>query len=95
MHPDGYGASSADVSTNASTVSRSPFLNSQMNSNPKFVWDWDIEHEDRRREATADANMHGAPPFEVDRKVLKDVVREKMGVEVGRITFMNSGEHNH
>jgi hypothetical protein len=64
-----------------------------MNHKPQIEWDWDIEHEDRRKEAQADAKMHGAQPFEVDRKILKDVVREKMGAEVGKITFLSSGEH--
>lgn len=59
---------------------------------PKLEWDWDIEHEDRRKEAKADAAMHGAAPFLVDRRVLKDVVTEKVGVDVGRISFLSSGE---
>ncbi|KIJ15331.1 hypothetical protein PAXINDRAFT_169135 [Paxillus involutus ATCC 200175] len=54
-------------------------------------WDWDIEHEDRRRETKADSVLHGAQPFQVDRRVLKDVVREKTNCEVGRITFLSSG----
>lgn len=54
-------------------------------------WDWDIEHEDRRREQKADSVLHGSQPFQVDRRVLKDVVREKMGVEVGRILFLSAG----
>ncbi|THH11350.1 hypothetical protein EW146_g8068, partial [Bondarzewia mesenterica] len=54
-------------------------------------WDWDMEHEDRRREAKASAAQHNAQPFLVDRKLLKDVVREKMDCEVGRITFLSSG----
>ncbi|KII84602.1 hypothetical protein PLICRDRAFT_179412 [Plicaturopsis crispa FD-325 SS-3] len=54
-------------------------------------WDWDTEHADRKREAKADAALHGAQPFQVDRRLLKDVVREKMGCEVGRITFLSSG----
>uniref|UniRef100_A0A0W0F3E4 Aminoglycoside phosphotransferase domain-containing protein n=1 Tax=Moniliophthora roreri TaxID=221103 RepID=A0A0W0F3E4_MONRR len=54
-------------------------------------WDWDIEQADRQREARIDASLHGATPFEVDRKVLKDVVREKMNVEVVRIEFLSSG----
>ncbi|KAL4259966.1 Altered inheritance of mitochondria protein 9, mitochondrial [Pleurotus pulmonarius] len=58
---------------------------------PKLEWDWDIEHEDRRKEAKADAAMHGAAPFLVDRRVLKDVVTEKVGVDVGRISFLSSG----
>ncbi|KAH7912620.1 hypothetical protein BJ138DRAFT_1060680 [Hygrophoropsis aurantiaca] len=56
-----------------------------------LIWDWDVEHEDRRREAQADAAHHGAQPFQVDRRVLKDVVREKMDCEVGKITFLSSG----
>ncbi|KIM38058.1 hypothetical protein M413DRAFT_448089 [Hebeloma cylindrosporum] len=58
---------------------------------PQLVWSWPIEHEDRQRERNADAASHNARPFEVDRKILKDVVREKMGVDVGRITFMSAG----
>ncbi|KAK2465100.1 hypothetical protein APHAL10511_002908 [Amanita phalloides] len=54
-------------------------------------WDWEYDHADRNREAKADAALHGAIPFQVERKVLKDVVREKMGVDVGRITFLSSG----
>ena len=56
------------------------------------VWDWDIEHADRKREATADAAVHGSIPYQVDRRVLKDVVREKTGMDVGRITFFGAGE---
>jgi hypothetical protein len=55
-------------------------------------WDWDIEHADRDLERKADAILHGATPFQVDRRVLKDVVREKMNGDVGRITFLSSGE---
>ena len=58
---------------------------------PPLQWDWTTEHADRKRESKADAAFHGASPFEVDRRVLKDVVREKMGVEVGRITFLSAG----
>ncbi|KAJ3785820.1 hypothetical protein GGU10DRAFT_353795 [Lentinula aff. detonsa] len=54
-------------------------------------WDWEIEHADRKAEAKADAALHGALPFEVDRKVLRDVVREKMGAEVVRIKFLSAG----
>lgn len=61
-------------------------------AHPPLTWDWAIEHEDRKRERKADAASHEPTPFEVDRKILKDVVREKMGVEVGRIRFLNSGE---
>jgi hypothetical protein len=54
-------------------------------------WDWDVEHYDRQLEAKADAALHGAQPFQVDRRVLKDVVRETMGCDVGRIKFLSSG----
>jgi hypothetical protein len=57
-------------------------------------WNWDIEHADRKKERKADAALHGATPFEVDRRVLKDIVREKMGVDVGLITFLSAGEHS-
>ncbi|KAJ7637324.1 hypothetical protein DFH06DRAFT_1002658 [Mycena polygramma] len=58
---------------------------------PPLEWDWDIEHADRRREAQADAALHGATPFEVDRRVLKDVVLEHMRTPVARIVFLSAG----
>ncbi|KAH9038585.1 hypothetical protein EDB85DRAFT_2287521 [Lactarius pseudohatsudake] len=59
---------------------------------PSFVeWDWDLEQADRKREAKADSAVHGAQPFLVDRSLLRDVVKEKLGCRVGRITFLNSG----
>jgi hypothetical protein len=58
----------------------------------QLEWDWDVEHADRDLEREADAVLHGATPFQVDRRVLKDVVREKMSSDVGRITFLTSGE---
>ncbi|THU96220.1 hypothetical protein K435DRAFT_630911, partial [Dendrothele bispora CBS 962.96] len=54
-------------------------------------WSWEAEHADRKREAKHDAAMHHETPFEVDRKLLKDVVFEKMGVPVIRILFLSSG----
>lgn len=57
----------------------------------KLEWDWDIEHADRKREAAADIALHGSIPFQVDRRVLKDVVRERTGIDVGRITFLSAG----
>ena len=61
---------------------------------PPLQWNWEIEHADRKKERKADAALHGATPFEVDRKVLKDIVREKMGVDVGLITFLSAGKHS-
>lgn len=58
---------------------------------PLLQWDWDIEHEDRRREAKADAVVHNAQPFQVDRKLLKDIVYERVGAEVARIRFLGAG----
>ncbi|TRM59631.1 hypothetical protein BD626DRAFT_559529 [Schizophyllum amplum] len=54
-------------------------------------WDWNIEHDDRKREAAADATLLDASPFQVDRRVLKDVVREQMSLDVGRIQFLSAG----
>lgn len=59
---------------------------------PPLQWNWETEHADRKKEQKADAALHGATPFEVDRRVLKDIVREKMGVDTGRITFLSAGE---
>lgn len=61
---------------------------------PPLQWNWEVEHADRKKERKADAALHGATPFEVDRKVLKDIVREKMGVDVGLITFLSAGEYS-
>ncbi|CDO74845.1 hypothetical protein BN946_scf184280.g5 [Trametes cinnabarina] len=58
---------------------------------PRLVWDWDIEHADRQAERKADTAVHGAIPFEVDRKLLKDIVQERMGAEVARIKFLGAG----
>ncbi|RPD65621.1 hypothetical protein L226DRAFT_530838 [Lentinus tigrinus ALCF2SS1-7] len=63
----------------------------QPEQEPPLVWDWDVEHEDRRAEAKADAAVHGAMPFQVDRKLLKDIVHERMGAEVARIKFLGAG----
>jgi len=91
MHQNGHafflGAEEDSGSVNF-PVSPAPTPNSTVE------WDWDIEHADRKREAKADATLHSATPFQVDRKVLKDVVREKMGADVGRITFLSAGKLN-
>ena len=58
---------------------------------PPLQWNWETEHADRKKERKADTALHGATPFEVDRRVLKDIVREKMGVDVGLITFLSAG----
>ena len=58
---------------------------------PPLEWDWDVEHEDRKAEAKADAAVHNATPFQVDRKLLKDIVHERMGAEVARIKFLGAG----
>lgn len=62
---------------------------------PPLVWDWDIEHADRKEEAKADAAIHGHPPFQVDRKLLKDIVQERMGTDVVRVRFLGAGECLH
>jgi hypothetical protein len=54
-------------------------------------WNWDLEQADRKREAKADSAVHGVQPFLVDRNLLRDVIRERLGYRVGRITFLNSG----
>ncbi len=56
-----------------------------------LTWDWPLEHADRKKEARADAAAHDTPPFQVDRKLLKDIVHEKMATEVARITYLGAG----
>jgi hypothetical protein len=58
----------------------------------RLEWDWDLEHQDRAKEAKADRAVHHAQPFLVDRRILRDVVQEKFQVEVARIAFISSGE---
>lgn len=74
-----------------------------MVSSAPLIWSWPHEHADRKREREADEALHGRHgvtnyvygsrnmPFEVDRKLLKDLVKEKMGEEVGRIQFLSAG----
>ncbi|OBZ77771.1 hypothetical protein A0H81_02388 [Grifola frondosa] len=78
----------------ATSIHRANISSMQSDSSlkkPSLQWDWDIEHEDRREEARADAAIHGAHPFQVDRKLLKDIVHEHMGAEVARIKFLGAG----
>ncbi|KAJ6571519.1 hypothetical protein B0H19DRAFT_1255487 [Mycena capillaripes] len=77
---------SADDNGNGGHVDKPELANA-----PPLEWDWDIEHADRKREAQADAALHGATPFEVDRRVLKDVVLEHMKTPVARIVFLSAG----
>lgn len=60
---------------------------------PPLQWNWETEHADRKKERKADAALHGSTPFHVDRSILKDIVREKMGVDVGTIAFLSAGEY--
>ncbi|GLB38967.1 putative phosphotransferase enzyme family protein [Lyophyllum shimeji] len=72
-------------------VTRSNGAASSSPSAAPLQWSWEVEHADRKREVKADAPLHGATPFQVDRRVLKDVVRENQGKEVGRIEFLSAG----
>ena len=64
---------------------------SNMTKPSAVEWDWNLEQADRKREAKADCAVHGVQPFQVDRNLLRDVIREKLGCRVGRITFLSSG----
>ena len=88
MFPNGHGASSERLLPG--TVPLAPLPTT---SYTPIEWSWDIEREDRQREAKADAALHDAQPFHVDRRVLKDIVREKTHCEVGRIAFLSSGKY--
>lgn len=62
-------------------------------SQPLLQWNWEAEHADRKLEAKADSAIRDAPPFQVDRKLLKDIVQEKMGANVARIKFLGAGTY--
>ncbi|KAH9477557.1 hypothetical protein JR316_0009779 [Psilocybe cubensis] len=87
MHRNGHNLS---LPLSEPPTDQTPTITATSSQEP-LIWEWSIEHEDRKKERKADAALHGATPFEVDRKILKDVVREKMGVEVGRIKFLSAG----
>lgn len=86
---------SAGATVNHPTMITTPLL--------PMIWSWPREHADRKREREADEGLHGrhgaahyiygshSVPFEVDRRLLRDSVREKMGEEVGRIEFLSAG----
>ncbi|KAG7448379.1 uncharacterized protein BT62DRAFT_702658 [Guyanagaster necrorhizus] len=84
-----------DMSCNDKMRSRPDALHSlpatTMAPEETLEWNWDVEHSDRRREKQADAALHGALPFLVDRSVLKDVVREKFATNPARIMFLSAG----
>jgi hypothetical protein len=82
------------ATTTTTTLPTLPTLPTLFTLDPTTTleWDWDIEHADRKLEAKADAEWQSELPFQVDRKVLKDVVRERMGLEVGRIHFLSLGK---
>ncbi|KDR72747.1 hypothetical protein GALMADRAFT_73666 [Galerina marginata CBS 339.88] len=90
MHRNGRKLSVEHTETRI-TSEDTPTAPASTTPQPPLAWDWAVEHADRKRERKADAALHGATAFEVDRKLLKDVVREKMGVEVGRIEFISAG----
>ena len=90
MSPNGHAASTAPAEKPLpGTAPLPPLLTAHY---IPIEWDWGVEHADRGREARADAALHDAQPFPVDRRVLRDIVREKTRCEVGRITFLSSGE---
>lgn len=57
----------------------------------RIDWDWEAEHRDHQCESKADSTPHGAQPFRVDRRALKELVRERACADVARITFLSSG----
>ncbi|CAK5272451.1 unnamed protein product [Mycena citricolor] len=80
-----------DTNNNDNTTTTTNYNTETPSLPPPLEWDWDIEHADRKLERQADAALHGATPFEVDRRVLKDVVLEHMRVPVARIVFLSAG----
>ncbi|PIL27600.1 hypothetical protein GSI_10751 [Ganoderma sinense ZZ0214-1] len=90
-HPRSAASSSSPSMTRRLTQELPPLQVSGSSQETPLEWDWDTEHEDRRAEARADAAVHNATPFQVDRKLLKDIVQERMGTQVARIKFLGAG----
>ena len=84
------GSATPDM-TRPAAQQQPPAQHEKNSQEPPLEWDWDIEHEDRKAEARADAALLHAMPFQVDRKLLKDIVHERMGAEVARIKFLGAG----
>lgn len=79
-----------DHPTSSSSVPFSPvsFPNSPFRTSfPSYSYEYS-EEDDIRAEIRADAER----PFPVDRTVLKELIRAKMGTEVERVVFLSSGE---
>ncbi|KAJ6529127.1 hypothetical protein DFH09DRAFT_1285340 [Mycena vulgaris] len=91
LHRPGLICPATGVTTMTADDESESQTDSQNATAPPLEWDWDIEHADRKREAQADAALHGATPFEVDRRILKDVVLEHMKTPVARIVFLSAG----
>jgi len=91
MQRNGHGGYVDAVAQNTPLLPGTVPLPQASFSTTVIQWDWDVEHRDRQLEAKTEAALHGAQPFQVDRRVLRDVVREITGCEVGRIHFLSSG----
>ena len=75
--------------------SKTPGTSSQLEHPPaltpsKLEWDLDIDLADRAREKRHDG---ADTSFQVDRRIMRDIVKEKLGQEVARIRFISSGKH--
>ncbi|TDL14409.1 hypothetical protein BD410DRAFT_734132 [Rickenella mellea] len=84
---EGRGVEGRDTAEQAQAQAQAPERQQQQEEEEELTWDWSIDQADRAREAAAD----GDTPFPVDRHVLRDVVRERMGEDVVRISFISSG----
>lgn len=89
------GDDNAEVGDSDASALQQPSLSAAAQPEPaatplKLEWDWDAELADREREIRHDGNDTS---FQVDRRVLRDVVKEKLGVEVAHIRFISSGKY--
>ncbi|EJD05625.1 uncharacterized protein FOMMEDRAFT_118799 [Fomitiporia mediterranea MF3/22] len=70
------------------SLSTTPGASAHHDAPVKLEWDQDAELVDRTREKRHDGNDVS---FQVDRRVLRDIVKEKLGLDVARIRFISSG----
>jgi hypothetical protein len=102
MHLDAIPRTAPDGPlATASLLASTPAIATESPPDKPLEWDWAEEHADRARERASDAakarladsaDALALPPFDVDRRVLRDVVAEHMRAPVARIRFIGAGK---
>ena len=78
-------------STPNSTQNFNTNLNQHQNQNHGAVTPQDSEQQLEELDIEAELRADGDQPFPIDRRAIKDVVQEKLGVRVERVAFLSAG----